>query len=114
MIMDYPITIERVEKILGKRRLALVEEIFQDSEVTEIVLKYPYANTHWEETVHVFPHDHFASWDAGSTLTVADYRAELLDWFDSVAEDPNNRNYLNETERDRLAGIKAVEKIFFS
>jgi len=106
MIMDYPITIERVEKILGKRRLALVEEIVQDSEVTEIVLKYPYASIEWGETIHIYGHHHFASWDEGFTKavqtvdssftgSVADYRAELIEWFDSVAEDPNNSNYLD-------------------
>ena len=110
--MDYPITIERVEKILGKRRLALVEEIVQDSEVTEIVLKYPYASIEWGETIHIYGHHHFASWDEGFTKavqaqqkilkvdelftgTAADYRAELIEWFDSVAEDPNNSNYLD-------------------
>jgi len=91
--MDYPITINRVENILGKRRLALVEEIVQDSEVTEVVLKYPYASVEWGETIHVYGHHNFAAWDDGSSETISDYRAELLEWFDSVAEDPNNRNY---------------------
>lgn len=91
--MSYPITTQRVEKILGKRRLAMILEIFQDGEITEVILKYPYANTQWGETVHVFPHDHFLSWDEGGTMTAADYRDELIEWFDNVAEDPGNRNY---------------------
>ena len=97
--MTNPITIQRIEKILGKRRLGLVYEILQDSECTEVILEYPYANMHWEETVHIFPHDHFLSWDEGGTMTVADYRAELIEWFDNVSEDPNNRNYKPEITR---------------
>jgi len=102
----FPITIQRIEKILGKRRLELVLEIAQDSECTEVILKFPYANTHWQETAHVISHDHFASWDDGGGLTVTDYRDELIEWFDNVAEDPGNRNYSPEVAyRQRLAKV---------
>ena len=91
--MAYPITIERVEKILGKRRTALVEEIVQDEDVTEIVLKYPYVSVDYDEISHVYGHHRFKSWDDGDTATIADYRNDVISWFYGVTKDPKRWNY---------------------
>ena len=91
--MAYPITIERVEKILGKRRTALVEEIVQDEDVTEIVLKYPYVSVDYDEISHVYGHHNFKSWGYGFPCTIADYRNDVISWFYGVTKDPKRWNY---------------------
>tara|TARA_A100000172_G_scaffold79342_1_gene66222 strand:+ start:2842 stop:3108 length:267 start_codon:yes stop_codon:yes gene_type:complete len=73
-------TVERIKARLGKTRMAMVEEVVQDSSdsVIEVVLKDGYKSTLWNETMHVFGLHNFADY------TQSEYFEELLQWFVSV------------------------------
>ena len=71
-------TSEQIIKRLGKKRMEMVEDVYVDWAVCEVILKDEYIATNYWSTMHVFGTHYFEEY------TKAMYFDELLYWFSKV------------------------------
>lgn len=71
-------TVEQIIKRLGKKRMEMVEDVYVDWSVCEVVLKDDYVALNYCTTMHIFDTQHFEEY------TKSMYFDDLLFWFSNV------------------------------
>ena len=95
----YP-TVEKLEKVIGKRRREKLSSIEIHSDVVEAVAADGYVDPNYPRTVWLRGHDHY--YYSGGVQTKQDMYRDLIRFCDCLEHDPE----LYTAVRMRLEGVK--------